>query len=627
MSKKKGFASEVAAVTPKTGYTLQTEGEQIVRKALNEGKTPKNIPNDDKKKQSSSEGETKVDLSTLEQIASQAAEIAAKNAIASLTEVHEKEKVELQSQLEEAQTKATVAEQTAKEAIELASKEAENKIAEIEQQKQDAIAQAQAEKEQAVKDKQTLEGVFKLTGSKMPNFNADTNPLQDEPVGRVAEIKTIYDRLPSYSIRHHQSKAVAEQRNFKLIRGFIADHFRECKAKGLPWQSSSLIKDLEVSMRNHGYLGGKVTRAAGATIGTPESVGAFFLDVLANIMRETHNQHNIWWQFPMTAFNAATAPSLTMGVPRYNFLPQPQNIADFELATSSTFEAVTGAIGTTTDSQSLEATTVPITVTEYGLGKGGIATAAPVFIPEFHEQISLISLMSALDTRLMQHYYAFEELLIRSQFETATVTLYSNNGGVVFAPGDVVSGGGGTFTEALANSIYTEMYANQMPSFPDGCYALVLNPYAAGQYKASLGDQYRPVTEAQKMAVSNTFSVATGVEIGHVNGYIGKYNNFHVFEGNSWGVGNAGTVPTVNNETLGGVAVDVVDSFAFAPGCIGRGIALGAEIRASGVNPYQRGESYIWLSREGVAPMDLDVALNPNQQTRCYKIRTSKVAV
>lgn len=635
---KKGFSSTVAAITPKDKYTLQTEGEEIVRKALAEGMTPKEIPNTGKKQsispsqQNSETEETLVSLTTLEKLVEQAATNAAQTAIASVREIHNKEREELQTQVDEANKKAADAEKTATKAIELAKKEAQEKIIEATVQSQEAISKAETEKEQAIKDKETLEGVMKLTGSKMPNLEAPnintlTNPLKDEPVGIIRELKGLYDGLVVHSIRNGQHGAVCDQRNLKSFRDRIVHHLREARYQNKPWQNSQIIKDLETSMKNHGFLSGKVTMAAGPTIGTPDSVGAFFLDVLSMIMRETHNQHNIWWQFTMTAFNAATAPSLTMAVPRWNFLPQPQNISDFELATSSTFEAVTGAIGTTADSQSLESTTVPITVTEYGLGKPGVSAARPVFIPEFHEQISIISLMSALDSRLMQHYYSFEELLIRRQYEATTVTAYSNNGDIVFAPGDVIANGGGTFTEAFANSVYTEMYANQIPSFPDGCYALALSPYAANQYKSSLGDQYRPVTEEQKMAVSNTFSVATGVEIGHVNGYVGKYNNFHVFEGNSWGVGNAGAVPTVNNETLGGTAVDVVDSFAFAPGCVGRGIALGAEIRASGVNPFQRGESFIWLSREGVAPMDLDVAIDPNQQTRCYKLRTSKLLV
>ena len=415
----------------------------------------------------------------------------------------------------------------------------------------------------------------------------------------------------------------------------MALHLADCRSKGISWRNSPLVKDIETWFKAHGFLSGNqpATQAAGPTIGVPGVADEIFLDIVSVLSRETHNQGNIFWQFTTTIFNSASAPSQNILVPRWLHLPQPNNIGDFELATTSTYTPVQAAIGTTDDSQSLEVTTVPITVVQYGLGKAGTVGTRPVFIPEFHNQISLISLLDAVGSRLMQNYYAFEELLIRSQYELATSIIYNKRGTAVFDPAEVAVNDEGIFTEALANSIYTEMYARQMPPYSDGCFAMVLNPYAANQYKTSLGDQYRPVTEAQKEAVSNTFRMAHGVELGHVSGYMGQYNNFHVFVGNSFGVGTAGTVPTVNTVTFGAGAQEAVDSFAFAPGCVGRGISLGAEVRASGVNPFQMGESYIWISREGVATMDLDATIpNPltgafNQQTRCFKVRTSKVAV
>ena len=573
------------------------------------------------------------------------AETAAQNAINQIEVKYQQEKAELNAQIEsakqaesEAQTKVQEAEKIAKDAVELAAKEADEKIQLLKAESDAAIAKAQEEVAAAKKDKETLEGVFKLAGVEMPNFNATTNPLRQEPQGMAKElVRLLSDRsiTKPQLLQDPVSKLFVEQKNLSAARAYVALHFAECKSKGISWRNSPLIKDVEAFFKAHGFLSGNqpTTKAAGPTIGTPGVAGDVFLDLLSVISRETHNQRNVWWQFTTTAFNSASAPSQNILVPRWLYLPQPSNVADYELATTTTYTPVQAAIGTNTDSQSLEVTTVPISVTQYGLGKAGTIGTRPVFIPEFHDQISLVSLMDAVGSRLMQNYYAFEEMLIRSQYERATSVLYNKAGTAVFTPGDVELNDGGIFTEAFANSIYTEMFARQMPTYPDGCYTLVLNPYAANQFKSSLGDQYRPVTEAQKEAVSNTFRMAHSVEIGHVSGYIGMYNNFHVFAGNSFGVGAAGTVPTVNTVTFGAGVQDAVDSFAFAPGCVGRGISLAAEIRASGVNPFQLGESYIWLSREGVAPMDLDATIPNlitgafNQQTRCFKLRTSKVAV
>lgn len=632
----KGFGKEIARIDNNSQYQLQTDGEAIVRKAIAEGREPK-LNNVSSKKQSVSEEEPKSQAKepnkqeiTEEQLMA-VAKAAAENAIAQVQKQHQEEvstlKTEVTTVKEEAEVKVTEAETTAKNAIELANQEAEAKVLEAKQAAEDAIAKAKNEVEEAQKKAKTLEGVFKLTGVQVPNFNQLTNPLKDEPIGAVKELRGIFDTLPTHEVSNSVTGEIAIQKNLTPVRNFIARHFIECREKGTSWRNAPIIKDLEQSMKNHGFFSGSITNAAGPTIGTPGSAGALFLDILFSLLRETHNQHNIFWQFTISAFNAATVPSQTMLVPRWHFLPTPQSIADFELATSSSFTSIAGAIGTATDSQSLEATTVPITVKEYGLGKGAQIGTRPVHIPEFHQQIALLSFLDILDSRLMQNYFSFEELLIREQYEATTVTLYNKAGNVESAPANVAAGDDGTMTEAFANSVYTELYSNQVPTFPDGCYVLVLPPQAANQYKSSLGDQYRPVTEEQKMAVTNTFRMATGVEIGHVNGYIGMYNNFHVFVGNSFGVGAAGAVPTVNNVTFGGGAVDAVDGFVFGPGCVGRGIALGAEIRASGVNPYGRGESFIWLSREGVAPMDMDATIDPNQQTRCYRLRIAKTSV
>lgn len=626
---RKGFKKEVARLAAQ-GSELNGLDEVIVKKAIQESQ------NEASEEDSTTPAITKADLHEL-------AKAAAASAVEQVTKTFEQERADLISQKEEAEQKAAQAQEEADKKIAAAQEESDQltrdavALAQKEAAEQVEAAQEEAKKvkEEADKAKQTVDGLFKLTGTQMPNFNQNTDPINTEPQGLAAELfSLVTDRnlIKTQSVQDPVTKLYANQKNLSGAAKYVAIHFAECAAKGVSWRNAPLLKDVEKFFKAHGFLSGtgKRTNAAGPTIGVPGVAGDVFLDILSVILRQTHNQSNIFWQFTMTAFNSAIAPSQNMLIPRFMNLANPTNIADYELATTSTYTAVQAAIGTNTDSQSLEVTTVPISVTQYGLGKAGTVDTRPIFIPEFHNQLSLIGLLDAVGTRLMQNYYAFEELLIRSQYERATNILYNSGGDAVAAPADVGAGADGTFTEAFANSVYTEMYANQMPTYSDGCYALALSPKAANQYKSSLGDQYRPVTEDQKEAVSNTFRMAHGVEIGHVNGYMGKYNNFHVFAGNSFGVGAAGASPTVNNVAFAGGAQDAEDSFAFAPGCVGRGQALAAEVRASGVNPYNLGESYIWLSREGVAAIDLDATLpNPgttdlNQQTRCFKLRTSR---
>lgn len=477
----------------------------------------------------------------------------------------------------------------------------------------------------------TLNGQDQSGFGQAPNLNLNTNPLQG-PVGDVKTLTEMMQAAPAFEHQNPKTGMVAVQRDLKPVRNMIARLYRDQVANGTPWYQTNLYQQIEKTLKNEGllrgnYVGTPMTNAAGPTIGTPASVGVLYLDILAQWMRETHNAHNIWWQMVMQVYNPTTVPSLTMGIPRWEFLDEADDITDYLLATTTTYNASQLSVGTGTDSQALTANTVPVAIAEWGLGRGVNVETRPVFIPEFHEQTSLLPLMTALDTRLMQSYYKFENKKIRLEYEKSTVIYYNDNGGATLTAADVGTGDDGTCSQTFMSSMYTQLYANQIPTLPDGRYIAVLNPFALNQYKASLEKMYAPVTEEQRQAISNVLGAATGVEIGRVNGYFGDYNNFHIFGANDFGVGAAGSVPTVNDVVFGASTQTCVDSFFFGPGCVGRGIALPAEIRASGTNPFGRGESYIWLSREETAPIDLDVSLDPNQQTRCFRGRTSLVAV
>lgn len=158
---------------------------------------------------------------------------------------------------------------------------------------------------------------------------------------------------------------------------------------------------------------------------------------------------------------------------------------------------------------------------------------------------------------------------------------------------------------------------------------LALNARALLQFKQSQGDDWEAPTESELQRLTSMLTAATGVNIGRANGYMGKYNGFHVFASNSFGKGAAAASPSVNSVTLGGSLgdVDMVDSFAFGPGAVGRGVALPMEIRPSGVVPFGMGESYIWVSREGIGDLDVDSAIDADQQDRVWKLRTVRNAL
>ena len=426
---------------------------------------------------------------------------------------------------------------------------------------------------------------------------------------------------------------VATQRNHNVLAKFMHDHFREEKAvRGLrDWKHAPLIKELEnyfKSSEGGGFLSG---RAAGPTIGSSGSIGAIFLDVLSSLMRETHNSNNIWWQFAQTVYDSTSAPNKSVLIPRANNLAAPTDVNDFLISTTDTYTSLNYSRGTSDDSQGIEITTVPLTIAQWGLGLSTSVANRPVFIPEFMEVTSLVDLMMVLDKILMQHYFKFEDLMVRKEYFKTTKIYYNDKSEVTSTPADVAATDDGTLTENFLSSVYSQLYADQWPTLPNNCYILTVPPKSLDNLKKSLKDLYSPVTEEQRQNISNVLRAASGIEIGQSSGYVGQYCGFEIFSGNTWGVGAPGTDPTVNTTSFGAGAGATVteDCFVFSYGAVGRGIALPMEVRASGTTPFNMGESFIWISREQTGVIDLDAALvSPaGQQTRCAKLRVARKAV
>lgn len=504
------------------------------------------------------------------------------------------------------------------------------------EQTQSQIKELESERDRYRNDAQVLHDIGKLSGvAEFPMVNTLTS-VNDSPRDLAEELQSILQDRDLSKINHDvggfaasTGMIYATQRDPSYAGRLIQDSFREARAKGLSWKQSQVIKDVETWAKKNGLLSGRVTNAAGPTTGASGSVVNAFLDVLSTLMRETHSQSNIFWQFVTQAYDATSAPGKNILVPRFNALPQPTTLADYILADFQTYNSVGLAVGTSSDSQNLEMTTVPIDCKQWGIGRGTSIGTRPVFIPEFHNATSLVDLMDALESRLMRNYYQFEELLIRSEYEKATTIAYNDAGGVTSVPADVAVGDGGHMTREFLTSVYSAMFAAQMPTFPDGSYALALNPTAGGQLKLSYDKILAAPSLEQIESVSNMLRQVSGLDFGRVSGYLGfSPDGFHLFSGNSFGVGAAGATPTVQNTTFAaGVGARVTnDSFAFGPGAVGRGIALPVEVRSQEA-PFQLGSSYIWVERGGVAPMDLDSTLSTGQQTRCWRLRTTRAAV
>jgi PBP1b-binding outer membrane lipoprotein LpoB len=514
--------------------------------------------------------------------------------------------------------------------VDQAKAEADAQIARAKSEADAQIEQAAADKEQASKQaseadklQQSIIELGKLVNKsiEMPMVNA-TVQANAGPKGYAADF---FNALESASVQSHSSPnfGVITQRSGENATKWI----RRAKAEGVYDQALTEIEDY--FRKEHGMF----TNAPGPTTGAANSMPDMFLDVLSQFVRETHNHRNVWWQFVTTIYDASGAPSKTILLPRWNNLGAPTSLADYDLGNYQTYTPIANATGTITDSQNMSETAVAVTIREYGMGKPGVANALPVYIPNFHARYSLAqSITEIVNSKLGQNYYALEDLMCRTPFSQTTRTLYNKKNTVVTAANQITTAGDiGVCTSNYLDAVYGYLDANQVPAFPDGNYVLVMNPHDATTLKQDLGTNYAPVSKEQQEAITAALIAATpGVEIGHVNGYFGNYNGFNIFTSNSSAVGVAGS-EGVQNETLGGALGTAVtrDNYAFGPGAVGRGIGMPMEIRPSGVNAYNRGESYIWLSHENTSAVDVDSAIVaiPGQQTRVYKLRFLSQAV
>lgn len=497
--------------------------------------------------------------------------------------------------------------------------ETERKAAEVQSQN-DAIAK--------LADALSLNGLKGKGGDDTSKGSpALVTSMNDSPKGLAVQLVDVMEKANTlHDVYDRSTNSKATQRDGKPISSFIQECFSEARAQGKSWRESGLVKDVEEWAKGLGYLQGRETNATtGPTTGASGRAPDLFLDVLSAMLRETHNTSNVFWQFATTVYDPTSAPSKNVLVPRLTYLDEPTDTADFLLADYDTYNSVAYAVGTSSDSQAQVITTVPVGINQYGIGRSSTTANRPVFIPEFHQATALMDLMMAVDVQLMQHYYKFEDLLIRLIYESSTIVRYNDGGTSTDTPGNVGTGDDGTMTADFLDAVYAEMFENAVPSLPNGSYILVLNAEATRQFKQSLTPEYEAPSDAALMELSNILTGATGVNIARASGYLGNYHGFEVFTSNSFGKGTAGSSPTVQTTAFGTGNVTTADSFAFGPGAVGRGIALPMEVRSQ-LAPFGDGTAYVWRSREGCAALDVDSALTASQQDRVYKLRCKQGA-
>lgn len=483
---------------------------------------------------------------------------------------------------------------------------------------QAAADTAKTEAEQAKADAtNTIHSLFRVAGvapggaglqDKKVNFN--TLGTSDRIDGATAEFESIMNRADCYQ---HLTMA----NNIQVVRDTRElDQF-------VKQNRASLNSDMEKFARNNGLLRGQNRQVQNADT-VKANIPDMFLAYLSSIVRLTHIPSFIWHQFTPIRLDVSRGQGDTIIIPRWAYQPVAAAPNDRLLSGGGNYVRIVN------ERQALTQTNVPAIIQEFGMGADS-DNGQPILMPEFVSAYSLQNLEQIIIRNIGYDYRAWEDLYIRSSYDVTSVVWYNDNQVPTTAPLDVGADDDGRFTTEFLDSAYAEMRALQIPPMDDGCYIGAINTYAADTFKKSFYDsqqKWQAPTADALQEITSMLNLMNGGAMDKVSGYLGKWNNFHLFESNAWGLGNAGT-PGAQTETLGSGSVTTRTSYLFGRDAVGRGVGQPMEIRMDEMRDFGRSNSYIWRSEEVVKGVDVDPVGSgeASQQLRVIEVRTVRNAV
>jgi hypothetical protein len=446
--------------------------------------------------------------------------------------------------------------------------------------------------------KDSLEQVFKVIGS--PSV-VHSGSRGDRVSGLAADFMSVCSAAPTATWTNKRTGQQIVQRDMSQARSlFFSDR-------------DQLRRDMEKFAKDNGFLQGGRVASDAATL--KADVLPTLLDYLSMTMRETHRGRYVYWQFPYYELELGKGPGDTIQVGRLRWITEATTIGD---------RTLTPGTNLTANRQNITIGQVSIVLAERGLGSGFPSTSQPVAIPEFVTAYSMLNLENSVGRVLGHDYESWEDLSIRSRYAATSRVLYNNRQSVTTNPALLTAGADGTMTENFLNELYAYMSGLQIPTLDDGCYVLVLNDKALAQLKNSMRVLNRYLDQASLEELTMMFQAMSNREQGKVSGYAGTACGFHIFATNAHSMGAAGT-EGVRNETLGAGSTLTRSSYAFGVMAVARAQGMEAEMRTDNVDDFGRLQSFTWLSHETPGYLDVDPAINAEQQLRVVEIRTVDV--
>lgn len=481
------------------------------------------------------------------------------------------------------------------------------------QQLQEVQSAASEKEEAANNEAAALQNI--ISGLGLDKFKGNAQPVTNEAPAKAQPMTVVgtgsqESRNYLKMVNNLPGMVVESRRGGQVVQ-------RDTRSADEYWRNNKTkIRDgLEAEMREAGLLQGTAVTNA---ITDVADIPSLSFEYLSASIRNSHFPDLIHSQFATYQLELGTRPGLVIAVPRFDDIARPATFSD---------RVLTPGTSLNTDAGPLLEKNVLITLQELGLGKDASNTV--IGLSTFVSAYSLNNLESIIVNKLGRDFMVTKDMGLYEQWFGTNTVVYNDGGAVTTTATDVDTGDLGTMNQAFLINLRAYLKGQEIPTFDDGCYGLALNPTALAQYMIDKSSKERDDAMAGQDLVGNMLANSTGNNYGgELSGYRGKYDGFHIFEQNVYGIGVAGEAGA-QSSTLGAGpgATLTYSSFAFGPRTIAWGEGLPVEIRMSTDDDFQRQKLMTWYAHATPGTLNVKNTTATGEQLRVVEIRTTLSAV
>lgn len=481
------------------------------------------------------------------------------------------------------------------------TKKVEASVESDKQTLQAELDKAKSDLATAQNEKATLANVFTALGHShpvsdkagvsMPGVNTLLASDRDRETGLFKDFVECVAKADSKMYTSQLRGIQYLQRDTSTIDSFFLKH------------KADLRQEMEVMVKKHGFLRGLTDKAA-ATART--DILPALLDYLSSFMRTTHSGTYVFWQFAFKNLELGKGPGDTIQVPRDRDISPATDV-------STNLMPLSGP-GATRQEYIVDSVTL-------ALQRRGLTV--PVSIPQFLSAYSMIPLENRVMKKLGKHQEADLDLCIRTRLLATTRVVYNDNGSVTTTALDVDAGDNGALSESFLNALYAYMTgALNIDTDAMGKLILVGNPLSLVPLVNSLTANNRNTEAISVEYLTEMLTQVTNADAPTVLGYMLTACGFHLFQSTAYGGGIAGT-EGVQTTTFAAGAKTTRSCIAMGFYAVANATGMEPEMRRANEDNFQMVNDWIWTADRVIGDLDVDPAINSEQQLRVVEVRVT----